>query len=532
MGAYRKLLKKNRTIVIGLFFWTILLSAVSVAAGYSLSWIFDAYEATGNKLHALFWATAASAGLFCLTVLFVYIKEVLVFRMQGKIKTDLRELAAQKITSLSYDKLSQKDTGAYVSWMGNDVDALYEHCFRELYDGIEGIFSASFAFFVMMKVSWLLGTVAFILFVIQFIAPQLLNGFMKRAAERRSQAQERGVEGYKDTLMGADIFYLANLQQALIHRIKNTSKEAEKQIFQSNRTVCRIKTVITIINMSNQIILTGTAVLCAITGKAPMGIALSVANLCGQFFNGVTRGVQAVVSIRSTKPLWGKFSIEDKKQTDKKTVENLQEMTMQNLSFAYADKEILKERDFSFHLGGKYAICGESGSGKSTVIKLLLGLLPNYQGRICYDLCEQKQIDLPSLYDQIACVNQQVYLFEDSLRFNITLGQPCSQEKLQSVVKMCKLEKLVASLPDGLESKIEENGKNLSGGQRQRIALARAMIREVNFLILDEGTSALDEENAQDIEQSLMQQENKCVIFITHHLKDAMKDNLTQLYQL
>ena len=101
-----------------------------------------------------------------------------------------------------------------------------------------------------------------------------------------------------------------------------------------------------------------------------------------------------------------------------------------------------------------------------------------------------------------------------------------------AVVKTCKLEQLIESLPNGLDSLISENGKNLSGGQRQRIALARGLIRKVRYILMDEGTSALDEENAVDIESSLMEQNNLGVILITHNLHDCVKHQLNAVYQL
>ena len=175
---------------------------------------------------------------------------------------------------------------------------------------------------------------------------------------------------------------------------------------------------------------------------------------------------------------------------------------------------------------------GESGSGKSTLVKIMLGLLPGYTGEIRYGQLEQQEIRPESLYRHIAYVDQQVYLFQDTLRFNITLGESYTDEQVMAVVRQCKLSELVASLPQGLDSPIAENGKNLSGGQRQRIALARGLIRKVAYLILDEGTSALDEANAVDIENSLMEEKDLGVIIITHHLRESLRSRLTGVYSM
>ena len=129
-------------------------------------------------------------------------------------------------------------------------------------------------------------------------------------------------------------------------------------------------------------------------------------------------------------------------------------------------------------------------------------------------------------------MDQQVYVFIDSLRFNITLGADYSDKEVMEAVRAAHLDSLVESLPNGLDSIIAENGKNLSGGQRQRIALARGLIRKVRYILMDEGTSALDEENAVDIESSLMEQKNLGVILITHNLHDCVKRQLNAVYQL
>jgi ATP-binding cassette subfamily B protein len=199
---------------------------------------------------------------------------------------------------------------------------------------------------------------------------------------------------------------------------------------------------------------------------------------------------------------------------------------------AHSEPAILKHQSFTFCAGGKYAIVGQSGCGKSTLTKILLGLLPGYTGEVYYGSCEQRQTDLKSLYEKVAYVDQQVYLFQDTVRFNITLGQPYTDEQIWTVLRKCCLADYVRNLPQGLDTMLAENGKNLSGGQRQRIALARGLIREVQYLILDEGTSALDADNARRIEDGLLAEDELGVIFITHHLREEVKSRLSAVYTL
>lgn len=532
MKLYREMLRKNRAPLLGLCAYMTVIAAVNVAAGYSLGWILDACSAEGDRVRILLRNSAACGCLFILSILMEHWGEILRFRLERALKNDLRAMIARKISALSYDRFTDGDSGAYVSWLQNDADALCSNGFAKLTDSVKSAFAAAFSFAVMTASSWYLGAAALILFALSFFLPQLLGGFMERAAQRQSAALETSLEAYKDTVMGAPIFYLSNLREQIVARIAASSDAAETEILGCRRTNRRVQTFLGIQNVTSQLALTLVAAYAVIAGAAPLGVTLSVANLCGQFFNGVRNCVQSIMAIRSTRPLWQKFETEDGGEGEKQPLGPIDEISLEDVSFAYGEHEILKNRSFRFRAGGKYALLGESGSGKTTALKLLLGLLPGYEGSILYDETEQHNANLATLYDQIAYVDQQVYLFQDTLRFNITLGRSFSDEEIMAAVRACRLEEFVASLPDGLDAVIRENGKNLSGGQRQRIALARGFIRNVRYMILDEGTSALDQENALDIEQSLMENARLGVIIITHHLNDSIRPLLTQAYRL
>ena len=300
-----------------------------------------------------------------------------------------------------------------------------------------------------------------------------------------------------------------------------------------NKTNVTVQILISTVSMVGQVILLLVTLLAAVIGATPAGAALSVGNLAGSFFNGAGELVQCFMTVKASKPLWEKFDDNNADTTESKdTISAIPEIKLENVSFQYGDRPVLKNKNFTFSANGKYAIMGESGSGKTTLTKIILGLLPGYTGNVWYGNQEQKKINTEDLYNCVAYVDQQVYLFQDTLRFNITLGMPYSDEEVMAVVRKCCLEDYVRSLPEGLDTVIMENGKNLSGGQRQRIALARALIRKVQYIILDEGTSALDEVNALDIENNLLSTQDMGVIIITHNLRDCIREKLTDVYSL
>jgi len=141
----------------------------------------------------------------------------------------------------------------------------------------------------------------------------------------------------------------------------------------------------------------------------------------------------------------------------------------------------------------KVAIIGESGCGKTTLIKLLMGLYPLEQGQIKIGEVDIKTISKKLLRRKIAYVSQEIYLFNDTLRNNISLLDTHDNDKqIDELISKCGLDELCKKLPYGVDTMIEENGLNLSGGERQKIAIARALYKKPEILILDEATSNLD----------------------------------------
>ena len=533
MKAYKSLIRKNLTGIIGTAF-LIMLEALGMSfAGYSLSFFFTAYEYEGNKVRALCYTFAIVTMIWLLAMLFYYIALLAQAKIQQKLKNRLRSMVGGTISSLSYTDFMDKDSGNFVSWLTNDVEQIYVQSFSSLFSGIECLFTAVFSFGALILLSPWIGLAAIVLLIIISILPQLLNKQLQRANAERSSALETATEAYKDAVMGGSVFFLTNLRDRIRQRILSASEKAEKVCFKFTRTSTTVQILISTVSMLGQTALLFVTLLAAVFGAASASALLSVGNLAGSFFNGAGNLVQCFMTVKASKPLWEKFQNETLAENGGKIdVDVIPEIKLENVSFDYGDRQVLKNKSYTFKANGKYAVMGESGSGKTTLARIILGLLPNYSGNVLYGGREQKDLRIGSLYKQIAYVDQQVYLFQDTVRFNITLGEPYKNEEVMAVVRKCRLEEYISSLPEGLDTIIMENGKNLSGGQRQRIALARSLIRRVQYIILDEGTSALDEKNAAQIENDLMDTPDLGVIVITHNLREAVREKLTGVYTL
>ncbi len=188
------------------------------------------------------------------------------------------------------------------------------------------------------------------------------------------------------------------------------------------------------------------------------------------------------------------------------------------------ERTIFADVNLRMESGKKYLVTGESGSGKSSLIKILLNIYTDYTGNVLLAGKNYRELAKDSWYQYISVVGQDSFVFQDTVYRNITLFDTYPEEEVQRVVKLCCLEEFVKHHEEGLEYRIEENGRNISGGERQRICLARALIRRPKILILDEATSALNQEMAHQIEANVLSLEDTMVLAVSHRVFEDLKN--------
>lgn len=183
-----------------------------------------------------------------------------------------------------------------------------------------------------------------------------------------------------------------------------------------------------------------------------------------------------------------------------------QDLVLSQVSFRFDDaqEDLLKHVDLRLEAGRKYLLKGISGSGKTTLLNLLSGAYDDYEGSIRFDGRELRTIERAAFHQKTSLIEQSVFLFEASIRDNITLFQDVAQERLDRVIEQSGLSSLLEKLPEGVDTMLQENSKNLSGGERQRIAVARALIKQADVLFADEVTSALDPALGRMVEQEIL----------------------------
>lgn len=197
-------------------------------------------------------------------------------------------------------------------------------------------------------------------------------------------------------------------------------------------------------------------------------------------------------------------------------------LRFEQVGFSYAgqEQEALKHIDLDVQAGETIALVGMSGGGKTSLVNLVPRFYAPTQGRILLDGIALSDIALDSLRSQIAMVSQNVVLFDDSIAANIAYGDTVpDQARIDNAVRAAHLTEVVAELPEGLQTRIGDNGMRLSGGQRQRLAIARAIYKDAPILILDEATSALDSESERAVQAALDElMQGRTTLVIAHRL--------------
>lgn len=220
------------------------------------------------------------------------------------------------------------------------------------------------------------------------------------------------------------------------------------------------------------------------------------------------------------------------KNTNSKDFTN--EIRLENLDFKYKDseKQVLENVNADFLAKHKYAIIGSSGSGKTTIFNLLLKLFEPNSGRITVDGVPLHNVSMRWWYSQVAIVQQSAFIFNDTVKYNITLGRKYSDDQVVKAMNRAGLTEFLKNSVDGLGYKCGENGENLSGGQRQRISIARAFLQKKPIILLDEATSALDEKIGSSIERDLLKDTQITLIAITHKTSEANLKLFDTIYKL
>lgn len=475
---------------------------------------------------------AAWAFYFLLCFLLDYAQTYTVRMLNNQVRHDLYLSLLNK----NYREYHDLNSGEYISWLTNNIKQIEKLAWNPFFDCVGRGAQVLWSMFVLFTLHWSLLVTALVSAAIMLTLPKLFQNKVESMGRDCANAEAKAVSRLKDLLSGFDVLLFFGKRKHFLQQGDSVSDQIEKPAFHLGYTKSAIECFSGFMSVSLQVLSEIVIVILALQGLIMISVLAGGSNLIA----GVTNGLQNISNLRlnlaQSKPYFEKIHHNDndnQKATSHKTLEPLHEaIQLENISFQYDKAPILKDINLSFRIGKKYALIGPSGCGKSTLLKILLGWLPEYTGKVLLDGKDARNYPIDELQKHISYIEQNVFLFNTTIRENITLGGDFTQAQLEQALKDSALMNDLAAMPDGLETIVGEEGRNLSGGQKQRVAIARALIHNRSILLVDEGTSSLDQQNADIVEHSLLANPNLTLILISHHLAEERKQQFDAVYSL
>lgn len=436
--------------------------------------------------------------------------------------------ALEVLVKKQISAFSHESTSFYISALSNDAQMIEDNIHANLIYIVTLCVQLVGAFTIMLLYSPMLTLISLAFSLFPVLASLIIGNRLSEAEKNVAQKNEGYTAAIKEFLEGFSVIKSFKAEKQLLL----TVKQMNQGLHMAKCRRARVKIIISLIStMASFVVQFGilflSAYLIVIEGSSiTMGIVMAFVQLLNYVLDPISSLPKTVAEIRSGYALVKRLESaleENHDDSDKVDIFGLNDrIEIKDLTFGYEeDKPVLKDLSFTFESGRAYAVVGGSGSGKSTLLSLLTQSSQKYEGSIKFDGIEMRDISCGTLYDTVSMISQNVFVFNSTLRNNITMFSEADEEKLQRAIELSGLSHLEAER--GVEYLCGENGNALSGGERQRISIARSLLRNSSVLLADEATASLDKENAAHVTNSLLDLEGLTRIIVTHAL---LKDQL------
>lgn len=424
------------------------------------------------------------------------------------------------------DLLQEKNTSSYVSLLLNDLKIIQTNYYEALFKIFFNAFTFIFSLIALFYLSVSLGILLIIVFVIPTLIPQLTKKKIKEQTEDWTTKNESYTSNVKDSFTGIDTIRGYGLESKVIKENTKYNFFVERSFAKLNNWRVLTNNIVGFFGMLGFVFVNLYGVILAINEKITIGTVVAIIQLSNTVMGPALAIFEEYSKLMTTKKIRERIESvigtdDTESESELKPIDFNREITFENVSYGIGDKMILNDVNFNIKKGQKVLITGPSGSGKSTLLKIIQKRIQEYKGNVLYDGKNIKTINTLSYYKNISMINQKPFLFEDTLRNNVDMGDNYDDVDIIRACYRAGLETVVNE--KGLDYHVGEDGKYLSGGQRQRIEVARAFLRDRQILLVDEATASLDRKTACDIEKRILNDKELTVISVSHHVdKDIL----------
>ncbi|MDO4276299.1 MAG: ABC transporter ATP-binding protein [Eubacteriales bacterium] len=455
------------------------------------------------------------------------------------VSVHLRERIFTGVIKRSPDSYHSQNTADYLSALVNDVKIIEENYLIPLLICSQMLVLFLTTLGILFYLSPLVTAVLLVFLILMFLIPALLGKNMQKRQDAYSEKLAGFTSQTKDYLNGYEIIQGYSLFSYIYRKFFRINKETADKKFSADKLLAVNESFSDVLSSLSITVIIFLAAYLMMTEKITMGTLLALVQLSGTFVTPVVLLMQNAPKIASIKPILERLNTLQKPAEKHPESDHTEpdayfcdtapghfrhSLLCSQVTFGYdQNNPVLRQLSLRIDAGKKYALLGESGCGKTTLIKLLTGYSKDFAGTISYDGRSVSDMPFTEINRLVSVIHQNVFLFDTDIAENICLGQNYPDHVLQQVLDESGVAQFLPDLENGLHTKAGENGNNLSGGQKQRIAIARALIRNTPILIIDEGTSAVDIQASYEIEQKLLRRKELTVICITHHMNEFLE---------
>ncbi len=437
-----------------------------------------------------------------------------------------KEYVFIELTKKNISAFSGENSSTYISALTNDIQTIEQGCLWNTFSMLDSLLPFIGALALMIWYSPLLTFVAIGLSLLP-LAASILTG--NKVAEKEKKVSERN-EAYtstlRDSLGGFPVMKSFKAESQMIRIFKDNVSELAKAQCGRHKMRILVQMFGSVAGITAQLGVFIFSAYLALSGKGvTAGTAIIFVQLMNYILSPIGTIPACIAERKAARALLEKtanaLSANVREETETEHRELKHGITVNHLSFSYEpEKQILKNISCSFELGKKYAIVGASGSGKSTLLNLLMASYQNYEGTICYDDTELRKINSSSLYETESMIQQNVFVFNATIRDNITMFRHFPENEINEAIRLSGLSALIEE--KGADYLCGENGNGLSGGEKQRISIARSLLKKSQILLVDEATASLDAETAYQVSNAILGLEGVTGIVVTHSLEEGL----------
>ena len=448
----------------------------------------------------------------------------------------VRQRILEQVLYRTVAQYNAEGDAAYLSLLTTDLRTLYDDYYMSLFSIVfwGGIMLCALAMYLYISPVMLLAIL--LVTIPPLVLPRRMNERLKATRDAFSLQMADYTQQLKELLGGFEIirsFLREDAYAALHQKAARKARESELDYQQSLNAMVTNTSLIS--NLIFPVVML-VGLFLAFDGRLTMGTVSTAASMANFVITPCHQIAQCWAKVKSSQGIRQRLEAamaEPQAAEQGEPIGPIESIQCETVRFAYPNtaEPVLKDASLTVDAAQKVALVGESGCGKSTLAKLLFQYYPDYSGGILFNGRQVRALDRTALYRRVGYIAQTAYLFHDTIRNNICLHEDFPDEQLAHAIAAAGLTDWVASLPDGLDTVISENGKNLSGGQRQRIGIARLALRSYDLIIADEITASLDPDTSQQVMENLIAM--PCmVVAITHDVAGSFMHQFDKVYRV